>query len=146
MKFNKLIPEISVSSLEKSLIFYKKILGFKIEYIRPETKFTFVSYEGSQLMIDEVNPKQTKGTWVLGKLEYPFGRGINFQIEVKNLNKILKSIQKHNYPLFVNPTEHWYRKGKKLLGSREFLVTDPDGYVLRFAQDIGEKPISKTKS
>lgn len=143
MKFNKLIPELSVSNLANSLVFYNAILGFKIEYARPETKFAFVSYEGSQLMLDEVNPKQTGGTWILGKLEHPFGRGINFQIEVKNLNKLLKALEKHNYPIFVKPTEHWYRKGKKLLGSREFLVTDPDGYVLRFAQDIGEKPVSK---
>ena len=35
--------------------------------------------------------------------------------------------------------ENWYRAGNKLVGHKEFLVLDPDGYLLRFAQDIGEK-------
>ena len=27
----------------------------------------------------------------------------------------------------------------KLLGNKEFLVQDPDGYLLRFSEDLGEK-------
>lgn len=34
MKFNKLIPELSVSNLEQSLKFYIDTIGFKIEYQR----------------------------------------------------------------------------------------------------------------
>lgn len=42
MYWNKIIPELSVTSLEKSLKFYKTI-GFKVEYDRPENKFAFIS-------------------------------------------------------------------------------------------------------
>jgi len=42
--------------------------------------------------------------------------------------------------LFADPAEHWYRQGQILLGRREFLVMDPDGYLLRFAQSLGERP------
>ena len=42
MKFNKIIPELSITNLENSLKFYKT-LGFKIEYERPENKFAFLS-------------------------------------------------------------------------------------------------------
>ena len=55
MKFNKLIPELSVTNFEKSLEFYTKILGFKIEYKRDESKFAMISFQGSQIMIEEVN-------------------------------------------------------------------------------------------
>ena len=65
MYFNKIIPELSVTNLEKSLSFYKTV-GFKIEYER-------------------------------------------------------------------------YRQDNKLLGNREFLVQDPDGYLLRFSEYLGEK-------
>ncbi len=65
MYFNKIIPELSVTNLEKSLSFYKTV-GFKIEYER-------------------------------------------------------------------------YRQDNKLLGNREFLVQDPDGYLLRFSEDLGVK-------
>ena len=70
MRFNKLIPELVVSNLNKSLKFYVKIIGFKVEYSRE--KFVFLSFQGSQIMISE------NDTWNTGKLEKPFGRGINF--------------------------------------------------------------------
>jgi hypothetical protein len=87
-------------------------------------------------MLEEIND-----TWKTGKLEYPFGRGVNFQIEVADIEPLLKSLKAENYPLFQAPKENWYRKGNKLLGSKEFLVQDPDGYLLRFSQDIGIKPL-----
>ena len=42
MKFNKLIPELSVTNLEQSLKFYIDTIGFKIEYQRIENKFVFI--------------------------------------------------------------------------------------------------------
>jgi catechol 2,3-dioxygenase-like lactoylglutathione lyase family enzyme len=135
MKFNKLIPELSVSDFEKSLEFYTKILGFKVEYTRE--KFAFLSLQRSQIMIEEIN-----NHWKTGELEYPFGRGINFQIEIKDINPILQSLKKNKHALFKNPQDKWYRKANKLLGCREFLVQDPDGYLLRFSQDIGTKDVN----
>ncbi|MNJ79105.1 hypothetical protein D3C77_770230 [compost metagenome] len=35
--------------------------------------------------------------------------------------------------------ERWYRQGGMLVGQRNFLVQDPDGYLLRFAEDLGMK-------
>lgn len=134
MRFNKLIPELSVTNITKSLEFYIKVLGFNIEYERNEDKFAFISFQGSQLMIEEVN-----NNWSTGKLKYPFGRGINFQIEVKNVQPLLDSLKKNNYPVFKDVKKTWYRQGKVMLGSKEFLVQDPDGYLLRFAQDLGQK-------
>ncbi|MBN1940771.1 MAG: VOC family protein [Candidatus Diapherotrites archaeon] len=134
MKFNKLVPELAVSNLEKSIEFYTKALGFKIEYSREENSFVFLSFEGSQIMLEQINNK-----WDTGKLAYPFGRGINFQITVKNLDKIVKSLKANNYPIKMEPKDNWYRKGNKLLGNREILVMDPDGYLLRFSQDLGKK-------
>jgi catechol 2,3-dioxygenase-like lactoylglutathione lyase family enzyme len=136
MKFNKLIPELSVSNFEKSLKFYTGIIGFKIEYKRNESKFAMISFQGSQIMIEEVN-----NNWSRGKLKYPFGRGINFQIEVDKIQPILDNFKKHNYPIFIESKENWYRRDNQFLGNKEFLVKDPDGYLLRFAEDLGSKPL-----
>ena len=54
MKFNKLIPELSVTNIDKSKEFYLN-LGFKIMYERKEDKFAFLELEGNQLMIEEIN-------------------------------------------------------------------------------------------
>ncbi len=139
MKFNKLIPELSVSNLEKNLHFYTKILGFKVEYQRPENKFAFLSFQGSQIMIQENNEK-----WNTGKLEYPYGRGVNFSIDVDDVDAIVEKLKKHKYPIKMMPKENWYRKGDTLLGVKEILVMDPDGYLLRFSQDIGTKHVEKS--
>jgi catechol 2,3-dioxygenase-like lactoylglutathione lyase family enzyme len=138
MKFNKLIPELTVSDIDKSLKFYVDILGFKKEYAREESKFVFLSFQGSQLMLQE---KGQGENWETGKLQQPFGRGINFQIESKNIDVLFKALKKNNHPVKIMPKENWYRMENKMLGNKEFLVTDPDGYLLRFAEDLGSKRI-----
>ena len=33
----------------------------------------------------------------------------------------------------------WYRRGDHEVGNLQFLVQDPDGYLLRFFSDLGER-------
>jgi len=136
MEFLPILPELYVTDFKKSLHFYVDILGFTIEYQRQNPNFAFLSYQGSQLMIQELRAgeKETE------KLEYPFGRGVNFQIETDNVQTIIDSLNKHSYSLKRGVKDSWYRENNTLHGCREILVTDPDGYLLRFSEDIGEKP------
>ncbi|RDW17292.1 bleomycin resistance protein [Oceanobacillus chungangensis] len=131
---NTLVPELSVSDIKISLNFYLNILPFKMEYQRPEDKFAKLSLNGCQIMIEEIN-----GYWQTGELSYPFGRGINFQIRVSDINELYKSLRKHKYPIKMDIQENWYRANAKWLGQKEFLVMDPDGYLLRFVQTLGER-------
>ena len=137
MKFNKIIPELSVTNLEISLKFYKT-LGFKIEYERPENKFVLLSMGEIQFMIQELSDVDK---WDVAPLSYPFGNGINFQLEVDNVESIYNSLKENNYKIAFDIEENWYRQDNKLLGNKEFLVQDPDGYLLRFSEDLGEKEI-----
>ena len=41
------------------------------------------------------------------------------------------------WPLYEEPNEAWYRVGDQEYGQREFLVQDPDGYVIRFTERLG---------
>lgn len=137
MYFNKMIPELSVSNLEISLQFYK-IVGFKIEYERKENKFVFLSLGKIQFMLQEIT-KDDK--WEIAPLIHPFGNGINFQLEVEDVDLIYNNLKKNNYKITFEIEENWYRKDNKMLGNKEFLIQDPDGYLLRFSQDLGEKKI-----
>ena len=136
MKFNKLIPELSVSNLNESLKFYVNSIGFKIEYQRPENKFVFISYQGTQFMLQELEENEK---WSIGELKHPYGNGVNFQIEVSNVEKIHDALKTSGYKLAFDIEENWYRQDNKLLGNKEFLIQDPDGYLLRFSEDLGEK-------
>ena len=135
LEFSKNIPELTVSNLKDSLKFYEAI-GFKVEYDRPENKFVFISLGEIQFMLQE-NSDNDK--WEVAKLTYPFGNGINFQLEVENANKIYDNLKNNNYKIAFEIEENWYRQGNRLLGNKEFLVQDPDGYLLRFSEDLGEK-------
>lgn len=135
LEFRKNIPELSVTNLENSLKFYRTA-GFKIEYERPENKFVFLSMGEIQFMLQEIS----KGDkWDIAPLSYPFGNGINFQLEVENVEKIYNYLKENNYKIAFEMEENWYRQNDKLLGNKEFLVQDPNGYLLRFSEDLGEK-------
>jgi len=129
MRFNKLIPELTVTNIEKSRIFYEN-LGFKIMYERKEDKFIFLELNQNQIMIQEDND-----VWETGPLEYPFGRGINISMEVKDVERIKQNLLKINYPLYQDIKESIYKVNEKEYIDKEFLVQDPDGYLLRFTQE-----------
>lgn len=135
MYWNEIIPELSVTNLEKSLEFYI-MLGFRIEYERVEDKFVFISLGKIQFMLQEISENDK---WEIEPLKYPFGNGINFQLEVENLEEIYNKLKTSNYKIAFEMEENWYRKDNELLGNKEFLVQDPDGYLLRFSKDLGKK-------
>lgn len=137
MHWNKIIPELSVTNLENSLKFYKTA-GFKLEYARPENKFAFISIGEIQFMLQQISDNDK---WNISPLSYPFGNGINFQLEVDNLDEIYNNFKNANYKITFDIEENWYRKDDKLLGNKEFLIQDPDGYLLRFSKDLGEKEV-----
>lgn len=134
---NTLVPEICISNFETAITFYTKVLGFSVEYQRENEGFAFLSLGKSQIMIDQINIGRT---WKTGDLEYPLGRGVNFQIEVESIDSLLKQLRKNNVKLFQEPEEKWYQKNDIQVGHRQFLVQDPDGYLLRFFENLGTKP------
>lgn len=138
MKSNPLKPELYVTDFQKSLNFYTKILCFTVEYQRDNPSFASLSYQGSQLMIQEIDPNEDKA-FITGTYEYPLGRGINFQIDTNDVQKLSDSLKEQNYPLRRDIKDSWYKVENALSGCRQILVQDPDGYLLRFSEDLGKK-------
>lgn len=126
MKFNSLIPELSVTNIENSKKFYTEI-GFEIIYERKKDKFCFLQLEENQLMIEEINDN-----WNTGVLNYPFGRGINISMSIKDIDKYYKEIKEKNIKLFQEIKISKYQVNEIIYEDKEFLIQDPDGYLLRF--------------
>ena len=78
MDYQAVIPEFMVSDLEQSRHFYCDLLGFSIEYERPEEKFLFLSLEDCQLMLEEGSAEE------LAQLIYPFVRGVNISFVIED--------------------------------------------------------------
>ncbi len=137
MKMSPLVPELYCSDITKSLDFYCNVLGFSIVYDRPEAKFAYLQREGVQLMIEELTENDRK--WLSGPLEKPFGRGINLQMITSSIDDLYKTVSAHGIPFFMGIEEKWYRRASDTVGNRQFVIQDPDGYLLRFSQTIGTK-------
>jgi len=129
MEFNKLIPELLVSSFEESLKFYTKGIGFNVKYTRDKPRFAMLEYNGAQIMIEEIH--NTSPEWITGKMEKPFGRGINLQVEVEDLENIVHSLKENQYKLRTEPKTTTYKTGNTQSTCTQFLIEDPDGYLIR---------------
>ena len=130
-----LVPELDVSDLGASLAFYVCVLGFHIRYQRPEERFAYLERDGAELMLEEaVGPGRRFRT---APLEPPFGRGVNFQIRVADAAGFLAKVREAGTQVIIDLEERWYRRGDCEVGNRQFVVVDPDGYLLRFFEDLG---------
>lgn len=131
VQFNALIPELTVSDIAVSKAFYLGLLGFTLEYERSEEKFAFVSLGEAQLMLEQYH----EAGWNAAELQKPFGRGINLSIDTPAIDDIYARVQAAGHPLYRLMMRSAYEVNGELVGQREFLVQDPDGYLLRFTYE-----------
>ena len=130
-----MVPELTVSDFEESLAFYTQGLGFEVMFSRSgEAAFAYMDFEGAQLMLEEFH----QHGWNVAELKRPYGRGINLQIECSDAGRLRDGLVGSEYPLYREVEDVWRETGGTVTGSREFLVQDPDGYLLRFSQHLGE--------
>lgn len=123
------VPELLVSDIQISLAFYK-MLGFVVAYDRPEKHFAYLNYHGAQIMLDQ----RHNSTWETAEMVKPYGRGINLQMETDELDAMIARIDAFGHSLYIGKTEKHYKTGDTIVPVVEFLVQDPDGYLLRFIQ------------
>lgn len=132
-----LIPELSCSDFAVSLDFYLRVLGFELLFERLERKFACIALGQAQVMI-----KQENQFWTTGEMQNPYGRGINFQITVADALGLSKRIEAFGFPLFESLKTSWYRVDQIEREVSEFLVQDPDGFLLRFSQLLGARAVT----
>ena len=127
MDFNNLIPELSVLDILQTKNFYEE-LGFKIEYERQEEKFVFMSFQDSQFMFEQIHDEG----WNTGELIYPLGRGINFSIAVDDIENLYTLVKSKRLEIYKKLTKSVYLVNGIEEIQMEFLIQDPNGYLLRF--------------
>lgn len=99
---------------------------------RPEERFVYLDRQGAQIMLEQ----PTNRAFLLGDLQFPYGRGVNLQIDVDDLEVLYDSVVKAGGRIELPLEEKWYRVGDDSIGQRQFVVVDPDGYLLRFCQPV----------
>jgi len=136
-----LVPELLVSRIRVSLDFWCGLCGFDVAYERPDEGFAYIARGTARLMLEE---RGVGRNWLTGELIRPFGRGINFQMNVPEIAPIVEALRHAGVALFMEPeTTKWYRvSDAEEAGVRQFLVTDPDGYLIRFQSSIGRRELA----
>lgn len=133
LNFNAVVPELAVTDWRKSLVFYCDVLGFEMVYSRPDEGFAFLRHGEAQLMVDQIGVGRTFGDGadlVAGAL----GRGINLQIRVAGLDPLLDGLRRAGVSLHLDCEERVYAVAGQDMVQRQFVVADPDGYLLRFCE------------
>ena len=123
----KLTPNLIVSSVEGSLRFYEE-LGFARGMVVPEqSPFVFASVTSGTVEIF-LNDRSTvtKESPQMGGLS--FGGGNTMFIEVQAIDALYERIAS-KVKIVMPIRTQWY-------GMREFALTDPDGYVITFAERV----------
>ena len=78
----------------------------------------------------------TDRAFLLGDLQFPYGRGVNLQIEADDLTALYERVVEAGSRLTLRLEEKWYRVGNEEVGQQQFVVVDPDGYLLRFLRPV----------
>ncbi len=126
----KLTPNLIVSRVEQSLEFYEGILGFTRGLTVPDqSPFVFASVTSGPVEIF-FNDLVTVGKESPQFAGRAFGGGNTMFIEIDGVDAFHDAI-KDRVTIVLPIVTQWY-------GMREFAIEDPDGYVITFAERVGE--------
>jgi uncharacterized glyoxalase superfamily protein PhnB len=124
--FNKLTPNLVVVNVERSLAFYTDVLGFAKEFTVPDASpLVFASVTSGPVQIYLNAPEPAVAEYPAFK-DRPIGGTLTLFFDVKDVRAAYESLE--DRVQVVMPLE------KKWYGVTEFAFTDPDGYVITFAE------------
>ena len=132
----RLVPELICSDLERSRAFYCGVLGFGVRYARHEERFLYLERDGAELMLEQ--PLESDRLFPRAELVRPFGRGVNLEIDVDDVEAVHSAVLGAGLEPFLPLEERSYARAEDVIRVRQFAVEDPDGYLLRFSQRLAE--------
>ena len=122
----KLTPNLIVSNVERSLAFYRDVLGFTVGHMVPEAApYVFASVVSGPVEIFFNAPEPAVAEYPAFK-DKPIGGTLTLFIEVTDVAAAFAALE--DRVKVVMPFE------KKWYGVTEFAFEDPDGYLITFAQ------------
>ncbi|MCJ8312096.1 MAG: VOC family protein [Saccharospirillaceae bacterium] len=130
----KLVPELYCSDINITKKFYVDVFGFEIKYERIEEQFVYFTLNGIDIMAEGLDGVGRR--WLTQKMQKPFGRGVNFQWDVNEIDELYKRVliaAPDN--IYLQMETKQYQCGDVIAKQKQFIVQDPDGYLFRFCLD-----------
>lgn len=130
----RVVPELYCLDIEVSKSFFVEVLGFSVKYERPEEAFAYLTLDGVDVMLEGLNGDSRK--WITDKLEVPFGRGVNFQWDVSDIDTLYQQVSDQSkVSIYLTLESKSYSCDDRVVIQKQFIVQTPDGYLFRFCQD-----------
>lgn len=128
--FSTQTPNLVVSDLARSLTFYRDVLGFSvIESVPKEPPFVFVMLTRDNLSVFLNAESVVREDPAYAKLAESVGQsGISMYFMLKGVGELYEALK--GKVTVVAPLE------RKFYGITEFNITDPDGYLITFAERV----------
>lgn len=130
MKFSKITPNLVVTDMEKSLKFYRDVLGFSVSQTVPDKApfiFAWMKRNDAELFLNvNMPPQPGEPDLYAGK---PIGGGtLSLYLVMEGIDDLYTTVQQQKVPIVIAMHKQFY-------GMKEFAVHDPDGYLLIFAEE-----------
>jgi uncharacterized glyoxalase superfamily protein PhnB len=129
--FDGLTPNLVVTDLPRSLAFYRDTLGFEAVATHPEAApFVFVWLRRGHVNVF-LNDARTLQTETAGGAHYKTGPGgVALYVLMKGIDAFHEALA--GTVTIIEPLE------TRFYGMREFTITDPEGFVITFAEERKE--------
>ena len=126
-ELKSLTPNLIVSNVERSIAFYRDVLGFTLVTTVPDASpFVFAIVQSGPVQVFLNAPEPAIAEYPAFK-DRPIGGTLTLFIDVQNVKGSHDELQ--DKVKIVMPLEHkWY-------GVTEFAFEDPDGYLITFAEN-----------
>ena len=131
-----MVAELHVNDLGASLAFWRDILTFSVAYQRDDSFFYLEHAGGHQIMLCQRNDR-----FETGPLIHPLGQGAMFQFYFDKVGPVIDRLRSQNWNLSRPSRDLARQVGNAEHGQLEVFVQNPDGYLLMFAQHIGQRAL-----
>lgn len=128
VNFKKITPNLIVADMDKSLKFYRDVLGFSMSQTVPDKPpfiFAWMRRGDAEIFLNQHMPPQPgQPDLFAGR---PIGGTLSMYLPLEGIEELLKTVQGNSVKIAVPLHKEFY-------GMKEFAVFDPDGYLIIFAE------------
>ena len=125
-QLTKLTPNLIVADVSRSIAFYRDVLGFTLQTTVPDAApYVFAIVQSGPVEIFLNAPEPAMAEYPAFK-DRPIGGTLTLFIQVDDVRAAHEAL-KSRVEIVMPLEKKWY-------GVTEFAFTDPDGYVITFAQ------------
>ena len=130
MKMTALTPNLMVKDVNKTVAFYKDVLGFEVVMTVPETG----KLDWAWMKRDEVNvmfqSRADMSQAIPALRNAPVGATMTLYVMMEGVADLFKQLKDHEKIRVVEPLHDMF------YGTKEFTIRDENDYLLTFAERV----------